>query len=71
LYLFLTDFYRYFFNLKGQKVRTLINGFDEPRKHQLVWNGTDNQGYKVSCGFYFTRLGTLEKVSVKKIVLIK
>jgi len=44
------------FNLKGQKVQTLINGIQDSGVHSVVWNGTDAKGRSVGSGVYFYRL---------------
>ena len=44
------------FNIKGQRVKTLINEHKETGSHNIVWNGTDQNGRFVSSGVYFYRL---------------
>lgn len=63
------------YNIKGQKVKTLI---DEERKaglHQISWNGLDDNGNSVSSGVYYTILDIHEEgidyTSVKKVILLK
>ncbi|MDD4309370.1 MAG: T9SS type A sorting domain-containing protein [Candidatus Cloacimonetes bacterium] len=60
------------YNLKGQLVKTLVRNKDfAAGKHQVIWNGTDNNGNKVSSGVYFCRL-TFNKDSVtRKMVMAK
>ena len=59
------------FNLKGQRVRTLIQEHQPPGRYQVVWKGRDNSGQIVSSGPYFYRLTTGDYQSVKKMLLIK
>ena len=59
------------YNVKGQKVNTLVSGHHEAGFYQVTWNGVDNNGRKVGSGVYFTRLTTPDKQVVKKMVLIK
>jgi len=37
----------------------------------VVWNGTDNNGNKVTSGLYFYRLTTDGKVETRKMMLMK
>ena len=59
------------FNVKGQRIKTLVEGHHNAGIYQVNWNGLDNNNKKVSSGIYFTRLVTSEKQQVKKMVLIK
>ena len=44
------------FNLFGQKVTTLSEGFYEAGKHEIKWNGTNTSGLKIKPGLYFIRM---------------
>ncbi|MEA2103050.1 MAG: T9SS type A sorting domain-containing protein [Candidatus Cloacimonadota bacterium] len=44
------------YNIKGQKVKTLIDAFSCPAKFQVNWKGTDRHGYPVANGTYFAKL---------------
>lgn len=59
------------YNIKGQKVKTLITGYHDAGVYQVAWNGVDNNNRKVSSGVYFTRLVTENKQVIRKMVLIK
>jgi hypothetical protein len=64
------------YNLLGQKVRTLVKERKYPGKHQVTWDGKDNEGNDLASGIYFYRLvisGTdlYPLVKPKKMVLIK
>jgi tetratricopeptide (TPR) repeat protein len=59
------------FNIKGQKVYTLVNGVHAKGLHSVVWNGKDNQGRTVGSGVYFYKLTTPGKSMVKKMLLLK
>ena len=54
------------FNIKGQKVETLVNGYLQAGKHTTIWNA-DNR----SSGIYFLRYETGSLVEIKKITLMK
>ncbi len=59
------------YNVKGQLVKTLFDGNATFGKNNIVWNGTDNSGSKVSSGIYFYRLSTNGKVENRKMMLMK
>jgi hypothetical protein len=45
------------YNLRGQKVRTLLNAELEKGSHELAWDGCDGQGNAVAPGVYVYRVG--------------
>ncbi|MCK5051453.1 MAG: S8 family serine peptidase [Candidatus Cloacimonetes bacterium] len=59
------------YNLRGQKVKTLVNEKLDIGIHQVVWNGDDKNGKPISSGLYFYKLksGSLEQT--KKMILLK
>jgi hypothetical protein len=59
------------YNVLGQKVKTLVNGSQNPGWHSATWNGRDNSGRKVSSGIYLYRLTTGSGTAVKKLVVIR
>ena len=63
------------FNIKGQKIKTLINENQTAGIHQIIWDGTDDHGKKVSTGIYFSHFDASDEghdyTSVKKIILLK
>jgi hypothetical protein len=59
------------YNIKGQKVATLINGNLRTGKQEIVWNGVDENGVFVSSGIYFSRLTVGEKKLLQKMMLLK
>ena len=44
------------YNMTGQKVTTLTNEFQTAGYHNVIWNGTNDFGQKVSSGVYFLRM---------------
>ncbi len=58
-------------NMKGQKVKTLFNGFKKAGKHIFQWDGTDNSLRQGSSGIYLIVLKTESDSQVVKSVLIK
>ncbi|MBD3288770.1 PKD domain-containing protein, partial [candidate division KSB1 bacterium] len=64
------------YNIRGQLIRTLINGSQSMGEHQIVWNGTDAHGATVVSGVYFYRISAVgetgEKFTVtKRMALLK
>lgn len=59
------------YNIKGQKVKELINGNCKSGKHSIVWNGNDDNGKQVGSGLYFYKLKTDKKELVKKMLLLR
>ncbi len=59
------------FNLKGQKLRTLMNSSLPEGKHSLVWDGKTDSGKTVSSGIYLVRLVADKRIRTRKILLSK
>ena len=60
------------YNLKGQKVKTLVNQQRDAGFYSIIWNGNDDSGKVVSSGVYFYELN-INGISkqVRKCVLMK
>jgi hypothetical protein len=59
------------FNIKGQKVRTLVNSHQASGSYQAVWNGRDDGGRQAASGIYFYKLQTPGYTTMKKMLLLK
>jgi len=61
------------FNLRGEKVTTLVDQVLPAGSHQVVWNGADNAGRTVTSGIYFlsTNANDGRYTVVKKMILLK
>jgi len=59
------------YNIKGQKVRGLVDGVYGVGSHTVVWNGEDDAGHSVGSGVYFYRMVSGEYVSTRKMLLLK
>jgi len=59
------------YNLKGQKIRTLVNTKKETGLHSVSWNGKDNAGNVVASGVYIYRMTAGEFVDAKKLTLLR
>jgi fibronectin type 3 domain-containing protein len=59
------------YNVKGQKVRSLITGLIPKGNNTISWNGKDDQGKQVASGVYFYHLETGNVAFTRKMLLIK
>lgn len=59
------------FNVLGQEVSELANGFFPAGKHEVIWDGTNSTGVKASSGIYFYTLQAGGTRMIKKMVLSK
>jgi hypothetical protein len=59
------------YNIKGQKVKTLLDCYMSPGRSEMIWNGRDDNGKRVSSGIYFYQFVTDKKTITKKMILIK
>ena len=59
------------YNIKGQKVKTLVNEFKEAGYHSVIWNGKDSNCKPVASGIYFYRMKTDNYQKIRKMILIK
>ncbi len=59
------------YNVKGQLVKTLIDGVQSAGTHQVVWNGTDVNGAPVSSGIYYYTLKSGEHTQTRKMMMVK
>ena len=61
------------YNIKGQKIRTFANEqISKSPNQQIIWDGKDDSGAKVSSGIYFYKLTIPNAEPVtRKMVLLK
>ncbi len=59
------------FNILGEKVKTLVKDDMQPGRYFIVWDGSNDNGQKVSSGTYIYRLVWKDYQSAKKMLLIK
>lgn len=59
------------FNLRGQKIRSLVESELPAGTHSAVWNGLDDQGHPVSSGVYLYRLSDSTNTTTRKMMLLK
>ncbi|MDO9578215.1 MAG: T9SS type A sorting domain-containing protein, partial [Candidatus Cloacimonadales bacterium] len=60
-----------FFNMKGQKIKQLVNEQLSAGKYSVVWDGKDDQNKPVSSGIYFYRMITKDYSATKKMIMLK
>ena len=58
------------FNMLGQKVRTLINGYCTAGKQSVIWNGLDDEGKNAGSGIYIYRLKQGNFAETRKLLLL-
>jgi len=58
-------------NIKGQKVKTLINEQMQKGIHTSVWSGLDSNNKPVSSGIYLYKIKAGTQESVKRMLLLK
>lgn len=59
------------YNLKGEVIRTLVNGAQNAGEHTVVWDGKDDGKSKVASGIYFYRLSAGSFMATKKLTGIR
>ena len=60
------------YNLKGQKVKTLVRSEFDVGQHSIVWNGIDETGNNAGSGMYFAKMKAGGRyTSTKKLILLK
>ncbi len=59
------------FNVKGEKIRTLVNDHQTIGDYSVTWNGLDNNEKSVPSGVYFYKINTDSYSSARKMLLIK
>lgn len=59
------------YNIKGQLVKTLVNGSMNAGNHRVVWNGKDSNGKNVGSGIYLYRMESSQYNKTMKMMLMK
>jgi len=59
------------YNVRGQVVRTLVDGVLEPGPHSVVWDGRSDAGASLASGVYFSRIQTGSESVSRKMTLLK
>jgi len=59
------------YNLKGQKVRSLLQAEGRAGSHSTRWDGRDDSGRQVSSGIYLCRISSAGQSFTRRMVLLK
>jgi hypothetical protein len=59
------------YNIAGQLVKILDDGYRTAGEHSKTWDGKDETGKRVAGGLYFYRLNAAGINEVKRLVLVK
>ena len=59
------------FNVLGQSVRTLVNGYRYAGAYKIMWDGKDYNGKEVPGGIYFYRISAGDFIQTKKMTMLK
>jgi len=59
------------FNIRGRKIRSLVDKTMSRGKQSINWDGTDFSGTPIPSGIYFYRIKTREYSSIKAMTLVK
>ena len=59
------------FDILGNEITTLVNQEKSAGTYEIVWNGINNFGNKVSSGIYFARVQVNQQYKNLKLVLLK
>ncbi len=59
------------YSISGQKIRTLVNGYQRTGEHRVQWDGTDESGRRTASGIYLYRLTAGNQRLSGKMILIR
>ncbi len=60
------------YNIKGQKIKTIVNEKMEQGLQQIIWDGKNDNNQYVASGVYFYKLKVNDKnIAIKKCLLLK
>jgi hypothetical protein len=59
------------YNVRGQKVRSLIRGVESAGNHQAIWDGTDGDGRQVASGIYYCVMKATDFSEQQPMVLLR
>lgn len=59
------------YNILGQRVRTLLDETKKPGHYEVVWDGKDDKGSRVSSGIYFYQIKTQYVRESRRMILLK
>jgi hypothetical protein len=59
------------YNLTGQHVRTLVQEHQSAGKRTVIWDGTDDNGIKVSSGIYLYEISAGDYRQIRRMVMLE
>ena len=59
------------FNVRGELVRTLVDGQMDAGEHSIIWDGKTNAGNQTASGVYFYETRANGEVKINKMALVK
>ena len=59
------------FNVLGQEIKTLVDEDMGAGFHSMKWNGTNNNGERMTSGIYYYRIKAGDFTALKKMILLK
>jgi len=59
------------YNIKGEKVKTIVNRHMDEGTYRLPWNGTDDNGRSLASGIYTIKMTAGKYISTQNAVLMK
>lgn len=59
------------FNVRGEKIATLIDANQGTGAYRVTWNGKDSLGNQVGSGVYFYKIKAGDFTSIKKMILVR
>lgn len=59
------------YNIKGQKVKTMMNQYLPKGLHQLIWEGMDDKNQPCPSGIYYVRCHSGKSLIYRKVMLLK
>jgi len=59
------------YNIHGEIIKSLISNIIDSGYHSVKWDGTDNNGQKMSSGMYIYKINAGEFIDSKKMLLLK
>jgi flagellar hook assembly protein FlgD len=59
------------YNVRGERVRVLVDRHQAPGRHEAAWDGRNSRGESVASGVYLYRIVAGEFVRTRKMTLLK
>jgi flagellar hook assembly protein FlgD len=59
------------YDLRGRRVRRLVDDVRDAGTHRVPWDGVNDTGVSMASGVYFVRLSAEGRTDMRKVVLLK